>query len=52
MLRNTTPCDEPINGKYYCPYMGTDGYVDCEYWCGNKEEYDPDYWESENEEDY
>ena len=37
-LRWTTPCNEPdINGRHYCPYMDSSGYVNCEYWCHDEE---------------
>ena len=51
-LRWHTPCDDrDLDGNFYCPYMDSDGEVDCEYWCGADEpDDDPEEWYEEVEE--
>lgn len=40
-MRRDTPCD--IDG--ICPYCSSqDDYVNCEYWCPEEREPDPDYY--------
>ena len=34
-MKKYTPCDE---APYICPYMMSDGEVNCEYWCGQDDE--------------
>ena len=40
-MKMHTPCDErdELTGEYYCPYMDSSGYVDCEYWCHDESDY-------------
>lgn len=33
-MKKYTPCDE---APFICPYMASDGEVNCEYWCGEDE---------------
>jgi len=50
-MKMHTPCDErdELTGEYYCPYMDSSGYVDCEYWCHDESDYD---YVPEDEDDY
>lgn len=52
-LKWHTPCDDLVDGKFYCPYS-TDGPCDCQFYCSAEEPEDyPDldeeeieYWDS------
>lgn len=50
-LRSITPCDEPgLDGRHHCPY-DSDGWPDCEYYCGDEEPQDNPETEEDNNND-